>query len=347
MSKTVCLFLFSIILFSACKENEPTEPSNGIPVVKAESTYQVLSHEDVVYTNGLGLTNSSTSSIPVPLELDVYYPENNLTNRPVYMFIHGGGFQGGTKTKPEIINMANYYASRGWVFVSIDYRTTEELGVINGFTPEEVLNLYKGIAPEEWINFSLQNALSPEEVQTCTAMYAAQRDAKAALRWIVANSDTYNIDTDFITVGGASAGAVSTIALGISNQEHFRDEISIADDPTISTANINESYTVKSIIYFWGSNVKLDLFESIYGLNLYDSNDPELFMAHGTMDINPTTTFAEATELQEIYDSIGIYNELVPLEGEGHGAWAATVNGKSLSELTFDFIIERQNLNVE
>ena len=46
------------------------------------------------------------------------------------MFIHGGGFTGGIKHKPEIVEMANYYASRGWVFVSIDYTTTEELGTI-------------------------------------------------------------------------------------------------------------------------------------------------------------------------------------------------------------------------
>ena len=73
------------------------------------------------------------------------------------MFIHGGGFTGGTKTKPEIVEMANYYASRGWVFVSIDYRTTEELGTIQGMTQEE-LSYYRGIAPQEWIENALQGA---------------------------------------------------------------------------------------------------------------------------------------------------------------------------------------------
>ncbi len=70
-------------------------------------------------------------------------------------------------------------------------------------------------------------------------------------------------------------------------------------------------------------------------------------MAHGTADANPTTTYSEATELSGIYDSIGVYHELVPLEGAGHGAWGATVDGKSLSDMSFDFLVERQNLNVE
>ena len=67
------------------------------------------------------------------------------------MFIHGGGFRGGTKTKPEIVEMANYYASRGWVFASIDYRTVEELGIIQGMTTEQLYTYYSGIAPNEWI----------------------------------------------------------------------------------------------------------------------------------------------------------------------------------------------------
>lgn len=340
--------IFALILFFAsCEEDEPIIMDNETPTVQSESSFPVLIDENVIYAEGLGHTNTSTSSMAVPLLLDIYYPDNNSTNRPVFMFIHGGGFQGGTKTKPEIVNMANYYASRGWVFASIDYRTVEELGTIMGMTSEEVLTFHKGIAPEEWINFSLQNAMSPDEVQTSVAIYAAQRDAKAALRWIIANSATYSLNKDFITIGGASAGAISTIALGISNQDNFRDELSIDDDSTLSSTNIDEHYDVKSMIYFWGADIKIELYEAIYGVNLYDINDPELFMAHGTMDVNPSTPFSEATELKNIYDSIGIYNELVPLEGAGHGAWNAQVDGKGLNELTFDFLVDRQNLNVE
>jgi hypothetical protein len=101
------------------------------------------------------------------------------------------------------------------------------------------------------------------------------------------------------------------------------------------------------MVYFWGANVKLELFESVYGLYPYDSNDPELFMAHGTNDINPSTPYSEATELKTIYDPLGIYNQLVPLEGRGHGAWNATVDGKSLSDLSFDFLVQRQGLVIE
>ena len=354
MHKTAYLIIFLSLLLIACSNDEPTVSNNELPVVQAESTFTVLIDEDITFAHGLGHDNSSSTSFEIPLKLDVYFPDNTSDNRPLFMFIHGGGFTGGIKHKPEIVEMANYYASRGWVFVSIDYRTTEELGVIQGMTPQELPAYYRGIAPQKWIEHTFQGAQGPSEVQQAIAMYIAQRDAKAALRWIVANSHTYNINTDFITVGGASAGAITTIALGISNDGDFRDEISSTDDPTLSTTNLNETYNVKSMVYFWGSNIKLDVFEAVYDLeqyDRYDPNDPELFMGHGTAN-DPVTPYEEALELQSIYDSLGIYNNLATLlqpngEPAGHGAWNGIVEGKGLFELTYDFLVERQKLNVE
>ncbi len=327
---------------------EPT-PENDIPTVKMDATYTVVTGEDITYAEGLSHSNSSTTAFALPLKLDIYYPDNESTNRPVFMFIHGGGFTGGTKTKPEIVEMANFYASRGWVFTSVDYRTTEELGVIQNMTREQVLTYYKGFAPQEWIENALLGAETIKQFQQSIAMYTAQRDSKAALRWIVANASNYNINTDYITVGGASAGAITTVALGITDQQDFRDEISISDDPTLATTNLDQSYAVKSMVYFWGSNVKLDVFEMVYNVEQYgsyDSNDPELFMAHGDQH-DPVTPYEEAIELQQIYDTIGVHNELVTLYGKGHGAWDAIVDGKGLSDMTFDFIVDRQALTLE
>ena len=323
-----------------------SDSDSNIPVVHTDSTYEVVIESDIEYADGLIHNNTSTTPFAAPQKLDLYYPDNEETNRPVYMFIHGGGFQSGTKTKPEIINTANYFTSRGWVFASIDYRAAEDLGNIRGKTPEELLSYYQGIAPREWIEHALQQAEGPDEVQTATAMYTAQRDAKAALRWIIANADRYHINPEYITVGGASAGSITAITLGISENEDFRDEIPLDDDSTLATTNLEQDYSVKSLVYYWGSPVKLNLFEAVYGLNRYDRNDPELFMAHGT-EYDRVTPYSGAIALQEIYDDLEIYSQLATLEGHGHGAWDAQVDGKGLPELSFDFLVERQNLIVQ
>ena len=315
------------------------------PVVYEPGPYKVLKYEDIVYASGLAHSKSSTEPSAVSLKLDVYCPDTNSTERPLLMFIHGGGFTGGVKHKPEIIEMGKYYASRGWVYVSIDYRTTEELGDIDGMSQQEIIDYYDGIAPEEWVEHTFTGAESTKQIQQSVAMYAAQRDSKAALRWIVANADRYSIDVDEIAVGGASAGSITTIALGISDLGDFRDEISIDKDPTLATTNLNETYDVKSMVYFWGSKVKLDVFEAVYGVERYDAGDPELFMAHGDGN-DPVTPYEGALALQDIYDSLNVHSELVTLEGHGHGAWNAVVDGKGLFELTFDFLMERQNLEL-
>ena len=101
------------------------------------------------------------------------------------------------------------------------------------------------------------------------------------------------------------------------------------------------------MIYFWGANRKVELFENVYNTYLYDSNDPEIFLAHGTDDQTVDTPFSEAEKIRDLCNTNGIYNELVPLQGEDHGAWGAEVNGKSLFEMSFDFITQRQNLNIQ
>ena len=171
------------------------------------------------------------------------------------MFIHGGGFTGGVKHKPEIIEMGKYYASRGWVYVSIDYRTTEELGDIDGMSDEEIIDYYDGKKPKEWVEHTFTGAESTKQIQQSVECMQPKR-CQSCLEMDVANADTYNISTDQIAVGGASAGSITTIALGISDLGDFRDEISIDKDPTLATTNV-ETYDVKSMVYFLGFKNKI------------------------------------------------------------------------------------------
>jgi acetyl esterase/lipase len=304
------------------------DPQKITPIVKSSASYEVLVEEDIVYGEGLShqaLNNDSFTRLP--LKLDVYVPNNESKNRPVFLFFHGGAFVGGSKQQAKIINLANYYTSRGWVFLSVDYRLRDD----------------KGSVPQAWKDHSLQ--LANHQVAKFLAMYPAIRDAKAAMRWTMANAEKYNINTAYITVGGASAGAVMAIGLGVSNPEDFRDEIEGHQDPSLASTNMGESYTVKTIIDFWGSKVALDILERVYAYQRFDRQDPPLFIAHGTLD--PIVPYAHAEDLKAIYDSLSVPVAYYPLEGLGHGAWNARINNRRLEELAFNFIVEEQKLKVE
>ncbi len=60
-------------------------------------------------------------------QLDVYRPDG-VTNAPVVLFVHGGGYTGGSRnTSPERwANIMHYFGSHGMVGVNADYRLAPE-----------------------------------------------------------------------------------------------------------------------------------------------------------------------------------------------------------------------------
>jgi hypothetical protein len=327
MINKIFISVMIIVFFIGCSNDNITLNTN-IPIVKQDATYEVIVTEDLIYAEGLshGSLNSINSSV-MPLLMDSYVPNNNSQNRPLLMLIHGGGFIGGTKQQEPLVAMANYYAARGFVVFSIDYRLKDD----------------KGTVPQEWIDASSDIVTTyPGQL---LAAYPAHRDAKAALRWIVANAHNYNINTDYITIGGGSAGATASIGIGVSDLVDYKDELSINDDNTLSSTNLSETYEVKTILDFWGSAKTIEVLELIYGYERFDQSIPAMFIAHGTADA--TVPFSNAIDLKAIYEFNNTEFIYYPLEGSGHGAWSATVDGKSLSDLSFDFIVVNQNLNLE
>jgi len=322
----IIALIYSFII-QACSNSDSEEPQSQAPIVRSLPSYDVIIEEGIVYAQGLSHESiNSEVATTVDLTLDIYRPDNNSENRPVFMFIHGGGFKGGSSIGSNAINLGNFYASRGWVFISINYRLEAALGTV----------------PEEWVTYS--QLFTDGDPDQFLAIYPALRDAKAAMRWIVKNAPNYNINTDYITVGGGSAGAINAITLGISELQDYRDEINTNIDPTLLSTNLDQTYVIKTIVDFWGSKVGVDIVEEIYGVDRFDSNDPPLFIAHGTED--PTVLYSSATDLKMIYDALGVPIQLVTLEGAGHGPWLATVNGKRLEELALEFIVEQQKLEL-
>jgi len=330
--KTQFSLIFSISLFLTLSNNtDGISPGlqTEIPKVQLDSTYKVLVEYDIEYAKALSHDSiNSTNFKTIPLKLDVYFPDNDIKSRPAFFFIHGGGFTGGSKQQAQIIQWAKYFTSRGWVFISIDYRLKKD----------------KGTVPQEWVDYT-DKLPKKARIGQFLAVYPAIRDAKAALRWVVANASAYSINTNYITVGGGSAGAVTAISIGISKQEDFRDEINGKLDPTLSSTNLEQSYQIRTIIDLWGSKVPLDALREVFGHQRFDSNDPSLFIAHGDKD--PTVPFSRAEDLKSIYEANGVPFAYYPLKGKGHGAWNATINNKRLEELAFDFIVEQQKLTLE
>ena len=175
-------------------------------------------------------------------------------------------------------------------------------------------------------------------------MYPAGRDCKAALRWLVANSLDIGINVGAISLIGGSAGSHNSIVMDVSEAEDYRDELTLEEDPTLESTNMDVDYDIQAVVNHWGGAGMMQILGNVYGHDRFDSTDAPLLIVHGTVD--ETSDFSNAEELVDIYTSNGVYNELIPLEGKGHGAWNSTVDGTSLTGLSFEFITEQLDLTI-
>jgi acetyl esterase/lipase len=156
----------------------PRPPGDGTIRYRDQVFGAVNVTRDIVYGSA-----PDAQGNPVQLRLDLYQPSGDaVARRPAVIWVHGGGFTAGDKSSGA--TQATFFARRGFVAASINYRLLSEDGC--GGTPDP-----------------------PPECEQ--AALAAQHDAQAAVRWLRANADGYRIDTGRIAMAGSSAGAVTSL----------------------------------------------------------------------------------------------------------------------------------------
>jgi acetyl esterase/lipase len=131
---------------------------------------------------------------PVDLKLDVFQPAGDTaSSRPAIIWVHGGGFQAGDRSNTDPI--AAEYAERGYVTFSIDYRLDPG---------NRCQDIQRGTITDP-------TQLAVETARCRAAIFAAQHDAQAVVRWVRANAAAYRVDPGKIAMGGFSAGAVTAL----------------------------------------------------------------------------------------------------------------------------------------
>lgn len=250
-----------------CSESARLPSESAGPAVRFRDTVFTATASQVGIQYGASVPFGG--STPAPLLLDLYEPTGDTASRrPALVWIHGGGFVSGTRTDGQIPRLARSMALRGYVSVSISYRLR---------TPAAF------------------------NADPTGGIRDAVHDARAAVRWLRANSAALRVDTARIAFVGSSAGGIT--ALFGAYEDAWGEG---------SSGSAGYSSNVRIVVDFWGM-----LPEGAD--SVMQAGEPPLLIFHGTEDA--TVPFPEAQQLVARATQVGIPHRLVSLTGQGHAAW--------------------------
>lgn len=253
--------------------NTKAQFCNNLLCYKEDACFQAsqINKQDYVYSAVSNTYGSATRAVnlvmtvysPCVLPADINTQPGaagcNQCKRPFIMLIHGGGFRAGCRTLLDKDCME--FAKRGYVVANIDYRL--------GWVPEDLKRYCK--------DYCLVGKCGIVITQPCRkgysdsldfAVYRAAQDADAAMRFIAHYANNLNIDTNYLYVGGYSAGSITAINLCYMNQNEFNAVMPKAQaklGPINSYGNtFTDTYKISGLFNNWGG---LDDTTYINGLN--------------------------------------------------------------------------------
>ena len=233
------------------------------------------------------------------LKLDLARPDGD-GPFPAIVFIHGGGwYQGGRQGYRGQIQEA---AKRGYVAATISYRL-------------------------------MQFDESEKETTTATPIFPAQiHDAKAAIRWLRANAEKYNVDPNRIGVTGGSAGGHLSLLVGLTDPAANLEGKSGSPDrssrvqavvnvfgPTDMTFCFEKSSVAWIFRLFMGGtpNEAGERYKAASPITYVSEDDPPVLTLHGDQDA--LVPVEQATMLDARMKAAGASHTLMMFEGQGHG----------------------------
>lgn len=140
--------------------------------------------------------------------------------RPCLMFAFGGGFVSGTRDDARYLPYFEYFARRGYVVVSADYR----LGLKNAFAEGP---LDEGSFPQA---FAATVALATEDFYDATG-------------YVAAHGGAWRVDPACIVASGSSAGAITVLMC----------EYGICNDDPAAVRKLPQNFNYAGVISYAGA----------------------------------------------------------------------------------------------
>ena len=210
---------------------------------------------------------------------DLYFPLAMPKDKklPGIVWIHGGGWTGGTRDAKREISVCSGLAHNGYMVMSIDYILSDKK---------------QGVWPTNlW-------------------------DCKTAVRWLRKNADRFGVNPDNIGVAGGSAGghlaamvALTTPADGLDPKQPY-GEFSCAVKCCVDMYGITDIGTYHDVTMLGKTFTEApELYVKASPVTYVRSNSPPILILHGTADT--TVNVKQSENFAEVLKRVGVEHELV------------------------------------
>jgi acetyl esterase/lipase len=242
-------------------------------------------------------------------KLDVYLPPGwtSEDRRPAVVWIHGGGWVGGSKASRRETSVCSALARAGYVCVSVDYR-------LDGAWPQNLQDCRNGV------RFLRAHAdefgIDPDRIAV------AGGSAGGHLALMVAyTASEENTDSDSVYPGVSSAVSCVVDLYGITD---LRNRRKIGADGVIT----HERRLGGPARVFGTSDIDSDSFGVVSPVEHVTANSPPTLILHGRAD--STVDYGQSTGLAAVLERHGVPHQLVLIDGVGHTFDLHSWKGKPL-----------------
>ncbi len=245
----------------------------------------------------------------ISLKLDIYLPKNVAKPYPVIVWIHGGGWRGGSKENPTAASMSQ----QGYAVVSINYRLSGQ-----AIFPAQIHDCKAAI---RWIKANAATyGFNPERIGAW--------GSSAGGHLVAMLGTAGDVDSLEGTVGGNLQ--FSSRVQAVCDWYGPANLLTICDFPS----GLDHCSSTSPEALLIGGAIKDNLAKARAAspITYVSANDPPFLIQHGTNDM--TVPFHQSVELDSALKAVGVNVKFMPIANTSHGGggFAADSTRRKVSE---------------
>lgn len=235
-------------------------------------------------------------------KLDLYLPAPPAAGKlsPAVVWIHGGGWAGGTKSEARAKNICGILAKAGYVAVSVDYRLGAGAWPTNLFDCKNAVRFLRANAAKYQID--------PNRIAVAGGSAGGQLALMVALTAGKPGLEPMGADTPYAGVSSAVRCVINMY--GVTNLL-TRQSVDAQGQPTATRRLMGNA-----LKYFGADSDAAEVLTIASPVTHVAKDSPPILTLHGRADT--TVDYFQAEELDRVARERGAAHTLVLFEGVGH-----------------------------